>query len=173
MLKILSKMKISSVLLAISAIVPALYSAPAAAESGSRVCGFMDVGANYFVLTKVNKGDTSTCNQAISALSRYGSHTTNRVQVYMQTCEYPSSRLGGGNIDRICGGKYRWTRDRLNGNPYFTFGNQQVTIFNYSGAVTNQYVQLVGETKTYPEMPNFPVRKCFKGEGGYGGVVPC
>ncbi|MBG6071877.1 MULTISPECIES: hypothetical protein [unclassified Polaromonas] len=51
MLKILSKMKISSVLLAISAIVPALYSAPAAAEAGSRVCGVENITDGLFILT--------------------------------------------------------------------------------------------------------------------------
>jgi hypothetical protein len=168
MLKILSKMKIPSVLLAISAIVPALYSAPAAAEAGSRVCGVQDLSGGFFVLTKVNKGDTSTCLQAISELGKLRSISATRRVIYMQTCEFPSLFFGGGNVDRICGGKYRWTRNKIDGNPYFVYGQQRQIVFPdgnrqsaYYGSVMVQY------TKVFPEQPNFPSTNC-SGTNEYG-----
>ena len=163
MLKILSKMKISSVLLAISAIVPALYSAPAAAEAGSRVCGVQNLTKEFFILTKVNKGDTSTCLQAITQLRKLiPSPNFSRV-IYMQTCEYPSSSIGGGNVDRVCGGKNRWTRNKIDGNPYFIVGNQYQIGFRDGSRANFKLLstKIIQSTKTFPEQPIFSSTTCI------------
>lgn len=81
----------------------------------------------------------------------------------MQTCEYPSYRFGAGNVDRVCGGKYRWTRDKIDGNPYFLFAKQRQISFSDGNRQKNRIVStsIVQYTKLFPEKPIYSFINCF------------